>query len=133
VDLRTSRLCSSRGLVGVVRCGWFPRFLQPISGKAFQSCDGLLQPDDRRVHRTATLVFNCDMAIEFIDLPGQSAQDRLALSIGQLRTHMARTAAQSFDPAHRVMDGAELRLQLREEIQMLQKEDFGVVFKVEDD
>ena len=30
------------------------------------------------------------------------------------------------------MDGSELRFELRQQIQMLQKEDFGVIFKVED-
>ena len=101
--------------------------------EALQRRDALLQRDDRRMHRTTTLMFYRDMAIEFVDLPRQSEQDRFALSIGQFRTDTARTTAQPFDPAQRVMDGAELRFELRQEIQMLQKEDFGVIFKVEDD
>jgi hypothetical protein len=57
-------------LVGVVRCGWLPRVLEPISGKPFQRRDALLQPDDRHVHRPTTLMFNRDLAIEVIDLLG---------------------------------------------------------------
>lgn len=89
--------------------------MQPV-GEAFQGRDALLHFADRRVHGTTTVVFNRDVAIEFVDLLRQSEEDRLAFAVGQFRTDATRAATQPFDAPHRVMDGAELRFQLCQEI-----------------
>jgi len=43
-----------------------------LSREALQHRDALLQHDDRRMHRSTTVMFYRDMAIEFVDLSSQS-------------------------------------------------------------
>lgn len=89
--------------------------MQP-AGEAFQGCDALLHFADRRMHGATTVVFNRDVAIKFVDLLRESDEDRLTFAVGQFRTDATRAAAQPFDAPHRVMNGAELRFQLCQEI-----------------
>jgi hypothetical protein len=109
--LRSRSGCSP----GTVWRGALTGFVQP-AGEAFQGRDALLHFADRHVHGTTTVMFNRNVAIEFVNLLRQSAQDRLALAVGQLRTDATRSAAQPFDTAHRVVNGAELLFQLCQEI-----------------
>jgi hypothetical protein len=115
-------LGSLLGCLGLrtVRCSVRPRHTDA------QPRDSLSHVRDRGLHIGAALVFSGDVRVEIRDLVSEMAERLFTLTVGQLGTDTMLERSQFFDMPHRVVDRADLSLQVGEQIKLVRGECFGL-------
>lgn len=96
------------------------------SHTAAQIGDPLPHLSDGGLHIGAAIVLGGDVRIQIRNVLSKVGERFLTLTVGQLGSDAVLGSAQFFDMPHRMVDGADLALELGEQINLVRGEYFGV-------